>query len=234
VAKAGDDAVSETANEATPHGDTAPSVGGDIAQPTHEAGDRVTIDLQDALEEKASAQQDIKQQAERLKQELQSARENLQALPDDDDEVSTLRARIQDIRVEVQECAERYETLEHEREQIAAKIDQWGGAEFTLKKFGSGETTRVNNLLLEELSRDQLDDAAARAESMKSYSVQVGVVSCPPNTPGDVAPWPTVIRDWVYERLNNLNRYGDTDLTDFSLWEEIGAPDFVQNSSTGE
>jgi hypothetical protein len=181
VAKAGDDTAPTTNEDGLR--DAPPTTD------THRPGDRVTVDLQDRVDEIGARMADIQRAARDLDQ----------------------------TSAEYREHAEEYEELAHAKEQLEWAIGEWGGSKFTIVKFDAGRDAQVNNLIRQEMDAEGVDDPAVQFDTIKQYTVQVGVVESPPQTPGRVAEFPIPVREFLYEKCNNLNRYGEVDLADFSL-----------------
>lgn len=183
------------------HGGGGPPADASAPPETHAPGDRVTVDLQDRVADIEERMAEIEHEAAPLDRDSQAYREQ----------------------------AEAYEELDHAKGLIEQAIEQWGGSAFTIVKFNAGRDAQVNDRIRQELSEAGVEDPAARFDAIKNQTVQVGVVDSPPNTPGAVTSWPTPVREYLYQQLNNLNSYGSTDLADFSLSRALDARDSGPN-----
>lgn len=168
---------------------------------SHAPGDRVRVDLQDRVAEIDERMAEIEREAAGLDRDSQAYLEE----------------------------AEAYEELTHAKEQIEDAIAAWGGSEFAIVKFNAGRDAQVNDRILADMSQSGTEDPATRFNAIKQHTVQVGVVDSPPNTPGNVAEFPTPVREFLYQKLNNLNSYGSTDLQDFSLSRALDDRDSAPN-----
>jgi hypothetical protein len=129
--------------------------------------------------------------------------------------------------------AEEYEELKHAKTQLEDAIDEWGGSEFRIKHFTGGDDARVNDLVRQDAIKDKQEDARANFGSLKINTIQVGVTSTPPHAPDNARAFPTPVRAFLYEKIENLNRFGDADvgLEDFSLSEAVSDDASAPSSS---
>lgn len=108
--------------------------------------------------------------------------------------------------------------LANDRDTITSKVDDWGGSEFTVTEFTAGREATRNKEWMQDLMNEDIQDPRAGIDSFQLRTIQVGVVSSPPETPDKPQQWPPIIAEYVYEHINNLNTYGEADIEDFSVW----------------
>lgn len=151
--------------------------------------DQQTIDLQDRVEEIESELARIKAEAAELDQDS----------------------------AEYRQLAEEYEELEEAKTNLESDIDEFGGNEVTIKRFKASDAGLVTDLTLADTIDDGADDPRAKLEARKLHTIEVGVTSGPPELPDDPGEFETPTKEFLYEKINNLNRFGRTTVEDFSL-----------------
>lgn len=150
---------------------------------------RVTVDLEDRIDEIEEQMAELEAQSEEVDQDS----------------------------AEYVDIAEQYEELEHAVELLEADIERFGGSEFTLKKMKAGEIGQVNDLVLADTVRDDLEDPRTKQSAREMRTIQVGVVDSPPDTPDKPTAFEPPTHKYLYNCIDNLNRFGEVSLDDFSL-----------------
>lgn len=107
---------------------------------------------------------------------------------------------------------------EKKREDVQSCIDEWGGSEITISEFDAGRQATRNKEFMQDLQNQGINDARVGIDSLQLRTVQVGVVEAPPETPAKPQEWPPHVAEWVYERIDNLNTYGEESIEDFTVW----------------
>lgn len=164
-----------------------------------------TIDVQDRLDE-------INQRLEDLRGEIGRVESEAEDVDEDSDEWVELDDQYRELRAAEQE-------LLHAREEVSTAIEQWGGSEFEIAKFDAGRQAERNDLVTHDMLENQSDRPEANLGASKLRTVQVGLVSTPPESPGHPSEYPPPIFEFIYDRIENYNTYGDSEvsLEDFSL-----------------
>lgn len=188
--------------------------------------DRITVDLQDRIDEIAEEMDRIEREARAIRDGNSKCSSNSGDGGKDDeggdggeDDGPTLI-----------ELAKSYQELEHAIELIEADIKEFGGSEFAIKKFRAGETGQVNDLVLQDTISDGLDDPRAKFNARKIRTVQVGVTDTPPDTPDSPRVFNTPTLEFLYQRIDNFNSYGEASLSDFSLFQRLDGAGEQPNS----
>lgn len=170
--------------------------------------DRVTVDLEDRIAE-------IREEMDRIEREAHATKEK------NSDDSTNADGGGEDDGPTLVELAETYQELEHAIDLIEGDIAEFGGSEFTIKKFRAGETGQVNDLVLQDTISDGLDDPRAKFNARKIRTVQVGVTEAPPDTPDNPRVFSTPTLEFLYQRIDNFNSYGEASLSDFSLFQRL-------------
>jgi hypothetical protein len=161
-------------------------------------GDTVTVDLHDLLD-------DLEAEA---------------------DELRDLKANAEE-RDDVQWPPEEYATtdrpilqVDHSADLVRADIERFGGSEFVIKKARAGETMRATDMVAGDSIKSD-GDARSQVSSARKRMVQVCVEQVPPNTPTTadgqlaVTAFETPTFNWLHQKVDNFNTYGQADLEDF-------------------
>lgn len=139
-----------------------------------------------------------------------------------EDRMAELEAEAVDVEAgsdEDRELSEEYKELEHARDELEARFEAWGGSAFTIKKLGYADEGHIDDLVRSDMLRDREEDPRAKLSAFKLRTIQVGVVETPPECPEDPShpSFPPALGEWLYERIDHFNRFGETSLEDFSL-----------------
>lgn len=111
----------------------------------------------------------------------------------------------------------------NKRETITAKIDEWGsedvdGGAFTIQEFTAGQKFQRDDLVMGDANQRQARSFDEVTNAGKLRTVQIGVKKKPPAAPDHPKEYPPVITDFLYQKINNLNTYGEVDVGHFSAW----------------
>lgn len=169
---------------------------------------RATIDLQDRID-------DIEQAIGGLELALDVLRGDATEsdLPDGADPEELLADYDADpAEADVKDSIRR---LKHSRDLLQADVQRFGGSEFTIKKFRAGETTRVNDLVLQDTLDSNSSDPRSKLNARKLRTIQIGVTETPPEAPDKPDAFETPTMEFLYQRIDNLNTYGEVTLEDF-------------------
>lgn len=167
-----------------------------------------TVDLNDRVEEIDEAIADLE---ERLA-DIEAEAEGL-----DREEDSADAERFDELQADYAEAKQRRQELEHARETLRECVREWNGSEFQIREFSWGRQAQRNDLVAGDMLQSEYDDPEANAGALKIRTVQVGVVSTPPDAPSNPREWPPVVGEYLYQRIDALNTVGEAILDDFSL-----------------
>lgn len=171
-------------------------------------GETHTVDARERVEEIEARQADIQDEAEGLDADGEDA-EQFDAL------------------------AEQYEELETAKRRLENCFEAYGGSEFELKEPTAGDAARVNDAVRADTIEDGLRNAEAKADAYRLHTVQTLVCSTPPDAPEHAREFPSPLFEYLYEKANNVDRYGDPDGVDLgngSLRSAMTATDSSPNS----
>lgn len=158
----------------------------------HSPGDRVTVDLQTQIRQIEDRQQEIKGEAEETDRNTP----------------------------EYRELEQDYEELQHSKELVQADIEQFGGSEYTLKKFTYADAGHVADLVrADAMADDEGGELMSKLSNYQLRALEVGIVSTPPDFPENGSPtlYSPPVGQFLSDRLENLNSYGKVTVQDFSL-----------------
>ena len=133
---------------------------------------------------------------------------------------------------EIQELATRslteFEDLEdayadrmHDKELVEEKIDEWGGAEFKIKKGTWDSVGQVNHETRKQGNQLGTDDQLVQMDLYQRNYVGVMVVDSPPNAPDNAEDYPPAIGQWLYEKADSWNSKGDTSAGNSLLRQDL-------------
>jgi predicted nuclease with TOPRIM domain len=179
---------------------------------------RLTVDLQDRIDEIQDRLNELRGELGSLEAEFRDLKAAFDPTADDTD-ADTVEdtAAYTDLNEEYTSLKETEQKLVHARNQIQDAVESWDGSEFEVKKPRWGEMGHINDLVLADTIRDDLEDPRAKLNARKQRTVQICVTSTPPDAPDDPKRFPNPVGEFLYQRIENLNEYGEADLTDFSL-----------------
>lgn len=161
-------------------------------------GDTATVDLRDLVA-------DLEAEAEALREQKRKAETN--------DDVQWLPEEYAGIEYPVRR-------VEHSAELVRSDIDEFDGSQFVIQKARAGDTMRASDMVAED-SLKSGGDARSHISSAKKRLVQVCTQEVPPETPTTadeklaVAAFEEPTFDWLHQKIDNFNTYGQVDLKDF-------------------
>lgn len=117
------------------------------------------------------------------------------------------------LRTEVNDLRRRYE---HALKVGEDHVKKWSGSQFEIKELTWGDQAMRNDLATGDMLQSEYSDPRANQDAVKLRTVQVATVSTPPDAPDKPREYPPVVGEWLYEKIDNLNTYGEVTLDDFS------------------
>lgn len=172
----------------------------------------------DAIEDRMAEIEAEARETKRRQEDLQTKLDGADSA-DDEVDVEALQEDLAAAEQDYVTLAEEFEELEATRDELEAKFEQWGGSEYTIRKLGFIGEGQVDDLVRSDMIRDNENDPRTKLSALKVRTIQVGTVSSPPEAPDDPRDpgFPAALGEWLYERIDNFNRFGETSIEDFSL-----------------
>lgn len=175
---------------------------------TGDVGRRETVDAQEVVGNLQARINDLEADLAEIRAEAEDLDRS------DDDE----RERYTDLAAEHEQVAKDLKEAENALEKTTAKLDAWGGTEFTIKELGWTDQGRINDLVRTDGQRDREVAAEAAITPLKVRTIQVGTTATPPNAPDDPREgYPAPVVEWLYAKIDHLHRFGEVSALDFSL-----------------
>lgn len=123
-----------------------------------------------------------------------------------DEAKETLRAEADDLR-------RRFERAQKVGED---HVKKWSGSQFEIKELTWGDQAMRNDLATGDMLQSEYSDPRANQDAVKLRTVQVATVETPPDAPDNPREYPPVVGEWLHEKIDNLNTYGEVTMDDFS------------------
>lgn len=192
--------------------------------------ERTTVSLRNLESDLESDLEDAEERYERALDAAEEAKEREAEASDTDDSApdpEAAREAVEKASSRARRAHRDVKELEGSLALVRSKIQDWGGAEFIIKRLGWPETLGARDEVSRaSYSRDENTGQARGMFRTGMYEAKVtamAVVSGPPDSPPTVEheDVPPVIGNWLWERVDEFNTAGEVGLSDFSLEEAL-------------
>lgn len=158
-----------------------------------------------------------------------------------EDELDSIENRRDDIRNRAEnfepdnipnDLTSEWEEVEEERVRIEGRIsrietiiEDLDDDTFVLKELTYGEMQDITDEVMDmsfdvDVQRERVDGTPKQG-AMRSMTLQRAIVDAPEGMPDNPADYPSLVSEWLYEKVDALNSVGDTNLETSSLADEI-------------
>lgn len=182
-----------------------------------------------------------------LKEEVQELRgEKLPAVNDAQDElVDKIEEEYESYSTVPEEEDRAFETLEEKRIELEGQadalervVDEWDGGEFVIQELTTGALAEIQDSVSEASfdfnpEKGEMEGGTPKQGFGMVETLRKSIVRQPPKAPtrenefGETVPepanYPHQVGMYLFERVNNFNTVGDTDLGNSSLKERMKA-----------
>lgn len=146
-----------------------------------------------------------------------------------EERIDELEARAEDVDRDTDEgqAIEReYKELHGKLQSFQKYLQKWDSGEFVVREFTFGQMMRTKDKVAEESFQVKYDtsgegsvEGSTKQGLYKTQVLKMGTKSTPVGAPA-AEDLPYHVGEWLYDQIDNLNTFGDTDIGNLSPWGE--------------